>query len=211
MVEAAFPIFPPVTGHQQSKLPAGQPTSAVSCGQGAGKYRQRIDPGVAGHEYFPPGLLFRQVDRIAFGRDEQQVGESVDRDAIFLLRPGLTEIMAPQSRLHVRQSNAGVTRRKRAAKGAGGVPLDHQQVGSRQRKDAPQCGPHQIGMKQRVRLAGTAQWRRGEPRHAMLGQFQSRMLPGDEQSRRLAQVGKRLGDRAQLDGFWTSSDDKRDT
>jgi hypothetical protein len=46
---------------------------------------------------------------------------------------------------------------------------------------------------------------------AMVGKLKARMLPGNEKSRRLAKVGEGVGNRAQLDGFWTRPDNKRDT
>lgn len=43
-------------------------------------------------------------------------------------------------------------------------------------------------------MAGTIEWRRGEPVERMIAQFEPRMLAGDEQVRWLAEVGKRMGD-----------------
>ena len=55
------------------------------------------------------------------------------------------------------------------------------------------------------------QRRRGETIEAMICQFQPWMLAGDEQPRCLAESGKGMGNRTQLDGFRTRSDDERDT
>ena len=45
----------------------------------------------------------------------------------------------------------------------------------------------------------------------MVGEFKARMLASDDKSRRLAEVGERMGNRAELDGFGTRSDNERDT
>lgn len=45
----------------------------------------------------------------------------------------------------------------------------------------------------------------------MIGKLEARVLTGYEKSGRLAEVGEGMSDRAQLDGFRTSPDNKRDT
>jgi hypothetical protein len=51
-------------------------------------------------------------------------------------------------------------------------------------------------MENRIWLPWAAKLRGGEAVKAMVAQFQPRMLTGNEQLRRLAKVGKGVGDRA---------------
>jgi hypothetical protein len=60
-----------------------------------------------------------------------------------------------------------------------------------------------------VWLARTVEGRGGEPLQAMVAKFQSRMLAGDEQVRRLAESGESMGNRAEFDGLRTRSDNER--
>jgi hypothetical protein len=156
-------------------------------------------------------LLVGQVPCVALGRGKEKVGHPVDRNPIVFLGPRVARIMAPQSRLHMCKANAGVTRGQRTAKGAGRIALHDEQLGRRHRKEPPQRGSHQLGVEQRVGLAGTAERGGGKARQIMVAQFQAGMLSGNEQSRTLAEIGESLGDWAQLDGFRASSDDERDT
>ena len=45
----------------------------------------------------------------------------------------------------------------------------------------------------------------------MVAKLEPRMLAGDEQMRRLAEGGKRMGNRTEFDGFGTRSYNERDT
>ena len=65
-------------------------------------------------------------------------------------------------------------------------------------------------MEHRVGLARAVERRGGEALQAMIAKLEPGMLAGDEQVRRLAEGGERVGNRAELDGFGTRSDDERD-
>jgi hypothetical protein len=66
-------------------------------------------------------------------------------------------------------------------------------------------------MKHRIRLAGAVERRRGKAFQSMVAKLQSRMLAGDIEAGRLAEVGKRAGNRTELDRFRTRSDDERNS
>ena len=66
-------------------------------------------------------------------------------------------------------------------------------------------------MQHRVGLAGAVEWSRRESFKTMVGQLQAGVLAGDEQPRGLAKGGQGLGNRTELDGFGTRSNNQRDT
>ena len=66
-------------------------------------------------------------------------------------------------------------------------------------------------MKHRVGLAGTMERNGVETLKAMIGKLKSRMLAGDQQDGFLAECGEGMGNRAQLDGFRSRADNKRNT
>lgn len=52
---------------------------------------------------------------------------------------------------------------------------------------------------------------RGKASKAMVGEFEPGMLTGDEQVRWLVEGGEGMGNRAELDGFGTRSNNERNT
>ena len=73
-------------------------------------------------------VLGFKVAGIDFGWREQQVRAGVDCGSKFFLRPGQSGIEAPEPRFDMSERHRAREGGQCAAKGAGGIPLDHQQA-----------------------------------------------------------------------------------
>ena len=131
----------------------------------------------------------------AYGR-EQKVGQAVDRDAIFFLRPWKIGIVGPKSRLDMRQCDVELAGRKRSAERAGGVALDDHQLRPGRRQNPLHGCAYQFGVQHRIRLSRTSERNDWEAAQPMFRQLKARMLARDEQPRGLARLGEGVGDRA---------------
>ena len=131
----------------------------------------------------PPGQLSRRrLAALALVGANKQVGQSVDRDPVFFLRPGQVGIVGPKSRLDMGQRDARLARRQRAAERARRVALDDEQIGRVHRQQPLERRPDQVGMEHRVGLTRAAERNRlRKPSQAMIGQLKARMLAGNEQ------------------------------
>jgi hypothetical protein len=168
---------------------------------------QRVDAGVAGDEHLARHPFGPQVGGGAGCRCEQQLGIGVDRFAIFLFRSGQRGIVGAQAGLDVCDGNAGAEARKRGAKRARRIALDHQQVGRVCKQRRKRRG-HRLDVAVRVLLAGAAERDAGKAAEPELGGIEQRMLSGEDQDRREASRGQRAGYRRELDGFRPGADDQ---
>jgi len=66
-------------------------------------------------------------------------------------------------------------------------------------------------MDHRIGLAGAAERRGRKAVQVMIGELEPGMLTGDEQVRWFAESGEGMGNRTELDGFGTRSNNERNT
>ena len=153
VISPSAPALPPVAGDQQARHRSG---TTVASRQFCFDGQQRIDTGIARDVDFARDLLGAQVGCGNLSRCKQQVGVSVDGDAIFLFGPGEAEVVRSEARLDMRDRDAGGEAGQRAAERAGGVALHDEQIG-------PACEQRPNGIadaahvRMRIGLARTAE------------------------------------------------------
>jgi hypothetical protein len=151
--------------------------------------------------------LYTQVRGGSFGGREQQVCPSVDRGAIFLLRPGEARIVCSQACFDMRDRNVGEGASERCAKRARGVALHYEEVRCRAQQQKHCSGDH-AHMPVRVFVSPTPEAHRGIRLKPEFAGIESEVLAGEHERRRQAAIAQRMGDRRQLDGFRPGPDDQ---
>jgi len=152
-------------------------------------------------------LLGTEVLGGEIGRREEQIGVGIDRAAIFLFGPGEQGVVRPKARFDMSNRSICDESSKRGAEGARRVALDDDQV-RRISQQRQKRGCNRANMRVRILLSRTTELHVREPGQAELPRFKSRMLAGEDQSRRNAALGERESDGLQLDGFRPGADDQ---
>jgi hypothetical protein len=137
LFQGFIPVLPPVQGHEN---PPQSPGDWLRRDPGR-RHPDRVDTGVAGHEN--PGTLHAvsgEIVRCRPGRGEMQVSQLADHTAPSFLREGCAQIKRAKTGLYMGDRNPTGKGRQGAGCRAGGIPLNHHQIG----KDGPE-GMIQLG------------------------------------------------------------------
>ena len=189
-VDAFGPAFAAMAGDQdlrQRPLPDGGSRQI-------GKHRhKRIYAAVAGEMDSAGDTLAEQIRRREMGRREQQVGEQVDLDSIFFLRPGQRRIVGAQPGFDVGERDHGRGGGARRAERARRIALDDQQIGTIG-EERPQCRCNLFDMRVRVGFTRTIEGDRAIARESMLRRIERRVLAGENQRRLEPALAKSVGD-----------------
>ena len=167
-----------------------------------------IDPAIAGNMDLPVNALSPEVGGAELGRCEQQLGIPIDREAEFLLRPGLPQVVSPEARLHMRNRDSGQARGKRPGERARRISLHHSQLGRFGNKQRYQRAAGDPDMSMGVFLARAIEANSGVKVEAVVGRPKRGMLAGEDERRHQSTCGKRRRDGFDLDGFGTGTDNE---
>jgi len=142
------------------------------------------------------------------GRSEQEVGEEVDLNSIFLLRPGERRIMRAQPGFDVGERDGFSGRGARSAERARRIALhdDEFRFGTRQHRC--ECLADHPHVRVRIGFSDTIEADDRETVQPVIRRVQLWMLPGENQRWSEAALVERCGDRRKLDGFGTCTDDE---
>jgi len=204
--EPLLPAFPPVARYQNPwlTLPSRPGCKACLC------LDHRIDAGVASYVDRAGHVLGAQIVGGDVGRSEEELGLGINRDPIFLLRPGKEGVMRAKAGLHMCHGNTCGEARERPAERARRVALDDQQIGRSANEQRQKRLGDGADMGVGVFASRLAQVDARISIEAEVALVQVRVLTGEDHRRHHAALRKRARNGLHLDGFGSGADDQPD-